>query len=118
MAKFKIKMTEVWGWACDKLQDFAIGMIPDEEQLNILITRMEDDKTEKRRLFHEALKKENRIQNPKHPQEGKLPALQAKLKRRDEQGREMGQELKDENTSKRRKAELRKLIDQCARDGT
>ncbi|MBX7138720.1 MAG: hypothetical protein K1X83_12120 [Oligoflexia bacterium] len=90
-------------WLVGKLQGFALGLVPDEDKLQILTQRMQEDVAEKRRNWQEALRSQVEIEDPEHPDEGKLPALRLKLERREAQGAKAGLEAQGTVTPERAK---------------
>ena len=112
----QITLTEGFKWAIAQLQAHALGSVPSKDKLDILIQRAESDTTEKRGLYQAALQEEVKLQNPAHPEEGEIPRLNAKLADREKLGARWGTEFKEPTTPALRKAELQRLLDQCAKD--
>lgn len=115
MAKLKISVAEGLQYVLGKMRDAALGVVPDAEKLQILIERSAADTDGKRQAYHAALSSEVELLNPEHPDEGKLPALRAKLARRESQGQAWGKEFA-ETTNTQRKGQLKGYLTQCSAD--
>jgi len=113
MAQIKITVVEALKWVVGELKNRGLSLVPDEAQLEILTERMAAEKDEKLRKYHEALRAEVELENPSHPEEGRLPNLRARLARREKQGQEAADELKAGAKGKRA-VELKSRMEQCA----
>jgi hypothetical protein len=115
MAKINITLFEGARWLAGKLQEMALGVVPDPAKLQILTERMQADRDQKRRDYHAALTAELAIFDPDPEKMGSLERLEAQLAKRNRQGEAWGAELTgDQKPSEARRTELEGLLKACS----